>query len=141
MFASTWMPFTSCHGVEASNKGKYIALAVLLPRIGALQSITLCPSLVKQLVCAVGVRGNVSGQATSLLLQLLDSLKQEVRYPSSSYLIYYTLDASNSCTVWDCMGQDSCAFVNVDRKLLTLTGYPWRKFFRYGDKRLSRLRS
>ena len=38
----------------------------------------LCPSLVKQVVWAVGIRGNVSGQAASLLLELVDALKKEV---------------------------------------------------------------
>lgn len=63
--------------VEAA-KGKYVALAVLLPRVGARRLLELCPSVVEQLVWAVGVRGNVSGQATSLLLQFLKALAKEV---------------------------------------------------------------
>lgn len=55
-----------------------MALAVLLPRVGALRALELCPSLVEQLVWAVGVRGNVSGQAVSLLLQFLKAMSTEV---------------------------------------------------------------
>ena len=68
----------------ASDKGKYVAMVVLLPQVGALRLINLCPSIVEQLVWAVGIRGNVSGQATSLLLQVLELLKQEVRHLSCS---------------------------------------------------------
>lgn len=66
----------------ATSKGKYVALAVLLPRVGAVRALELCPSLVEQLVWAVGVRGNVSGQAVSLLLQLLKAIAAEVRVES-----------------------------------------------------------
>ncbi|CAM9221310.1 unnamed protein product [Ectocarpus fasciculatus] len=61
----------------ASSKGKYVALAVLLPRVGALRMLELCPSLVEQLVWAVGVKGNISGQAVSLLLQFLKAVSEE----------------------------------------------------------------
>eukprot|EP00903_Cladosiphon_okamuranus_P018216 g16755.t1 len=61
----------------ATSKGKYVALAVLLPRVGALRALELCPSLVEQLVWAVGVRGNVSGPAVSLLLQFLKAMGAE----------------------------------------------------------------
>lgn len=64
--------------LTATSKGKYVALAVLLPRVGALRALELCPSLVEQLVWAVGVRGNVSGQAVSLLLQFLQAMSSEV---------------------------------------------------------------
>lgn len=62
----------------AASKGKYVALTVLLPRVGALRMLELCPSLVEQLVWAVGVRGNISGQAVSLLLQFLKAMSEEV---------------------------------------------------------------
>eukprot|EP00752_Nemacystus_decipiens_P004263 g3894.t1 len=61
----------------ATSKGKYVSLAVLLPRVGALRALELCPSLVEQLVWAVGVRGNVSGQAVSLLIQFLKAMSTE----------------------------------------------------------------
>ncbi|CAN0161291.1 unnamed protein product [Ectocarpus sp. 6 AP-2014] len=61
----------------AASKGKYVALSVLLPRVGALRMLELCPSLVEQLVWAVGVRGNISGQAVSLLLQFLKAVSEE----------------------------------------------------------------
>ncbi|CAM9102187.1 unnamed protein product, partial [Hapterophycus canaliculatus] len=63
---------------SAASKGKYVALAVLLPRVGAVRMLELCPSFVEQLVWAVGVRGNVSGQAVSLLLQFLKAMSTEV---------------------------------------------------------------
>ncbi|CBJ32757.1 conserved unknown protein [Ectocarpus siliculosus] len=61
----------------AASKGKYVALSVLLPRVGAIRMLELCPSLVEQLVWAVGVRGNISGQAVSLLLQFLKAVSEE----------------------------------------------------------------
>ncbi len=77
--------FSRVNDTIAASKGKYVALAVLLPRVGALRALELCPSLVEQLVWAVGVRGNVSGQAVSLLLQLLKAVGAEVG-PKPSYL-------------------------------------------------------
>lgn len=69
-----------------------MALAVLLPRVGALRALELCPSLVEQLVWAVGVRGNVSGQAVSLLLQFLKAMSAEVcAYHESSCPLYFYL--------------------------------------------------
>lgn len=68
-----------CVVLAAASKGKYVALAVLLPRVGAVQMLEMCPSFVEQLVWAVGVRGNVSGQAVSLLLQFLKAMTTEVR--------------------------------------------------------------
>ncbi|CAM9242712.1 unnamed protein product [Ectocarpus sp. 4 AP-2014] len=62
---------------SAASKGKYVALSVLLPRVGALRLLELCPSLVEQLVWAVGIRGNVSGQAVSLLVQFLKAVSAE----------------------------------------------------------------
>lgn len=70
--------------LTASSKGKYVALSVLLPRVGALRMLELYPALVEQLVWAVGVRGNVSGQATSLLLQFLKAMSLEVS-PTYAY--------------------------------------------------------
>lgn len=71
--------FSCCFVVlTAASKGKYVALAVLLPRVGAARMLELCHSFVEQLVWAVGVRGNVSGQAVSLLLQFLKALSTEV---------------------------------------------------------------
>lgn len=68
----------ACLCLTATFKGKYAALGVLLPRVGALRLLDLCPSLVEQLVWAVGVRGNVSGQATTLLLEVLKAISTEV---------------------------------------------------------------
>lgn len=64
---------------SVSSKARYIALTVLLPRVGALRLLELGPPLVDELVWAVGARGNVSGHATSFLLQLITAATQEVQ--------------------------------------------------------------
>lgn len=73
-----------------------MALGVLLPRVGSLRLLELCPSLVEQLVWAVGVRGNVSGQATTLLLQFFKAISTEVShlrvfvFVSCSLFVFWT---------------------------------------------------
>lgn len=96
MFGAVRAPVASA--TAATSKGKYVALAVLLPRVGALRTLELCPSLVEQLVWAVGVRGNVSGQAVSLLLQFLQALGTEVREQLSVWWgVEVGMDGGHTC--------------------------------------------
>lgn len=76
-----------------------MALGVLLPRLGALRLLELCPSLVEQLVWAVGVRGNVSGQATTLLLQFLTAISTEVSLSRAVVLVWASIPFSFSVFV------------------------------------------
>lgn len=81
----------------AASKGKYVALSVLLPRVGALRMLELCPSLVEQLVWAVGVRGNISGQAVSLLLQFLKAVSEEVGEAAPGLVVKNSTAVMSNC--------------------------------------------
>ncbi|CAB1101686.1 unnamed protein product [Ectocarpus sp. CCAP 1310/34] len=83
----------------AVSKGKYVALSVLLPRVGALRMLELCSSLVEQLVWAVGFRGNTSGQAVSVLLQFLKAVSEEVGEAAPGLVVKNSMSDPPRCLI------------------------------------------
>ncbi|KAG5181989.1 hypothetical protein JKP88DRAFT_245913 [Tribonema minus] len=76
--ADMWQPVVEqMLSQPAEQKGKYMALSTLLPRVGALRLLPLQPDLVERLLDAVGSHVGVASQAVQLLIQLLTAVCDE----------------------------------------------------------------
>lgn len=56
---------------------RYSAVSVILPRVGARALLRLQPAAVTKLMTAVAAANNIAGPASSLLMGLLSSLRDE----------------------------------------------------------------